>query len=193
MARFRRYEFALKTLRSVAGAGATTGVVNAPPGSVLERYQQYKSGSTVPSYPRADTSLPGGFITVSIVPFGFGEDNPTIVELSQRASGQYALFGGVANLGITTTLPDDAIARAGYIPAKATVFAGSGTTTNGTSQITGVPYKKRNGESYTAPFGAVGTGAAAREYPRRQAIATAVAAGGGNRTVTFQPEQLKGG
>lgn len=77
----------------------------------------------------------------------------------------------------------------GFIPAKAIIFAGTGTASAAgePSQITGLRYKQRNGSSYTIPYGAsVGK---PKEVEVRAAI-KAVLTQSPNATISFKSERL---
>lgn len=163
----------------------------APTGTYLRKYQDWKSGARDIEYTREAASKPQEILQAELNPFGLAETaaNAVLVALSKRAS--LASIGNTMktacnyeteNLGETKKL-------AGFIPAKATVFIGVGTTsgTPETSKITGAKYKKRGGASYTFPYGASTT--KPREGEVRTAILTALASNT-NASVSFTSEKL---
>lgn len=183
--RFSRYKFALKAAGGEAAAG-----------SPLKKYQDFVEGRATPEYTREVGSLPGKEIPIYVIPFGEATDIFYLIGLSTRANAQIGLVGGASALKTetVTSLPDgsDTAVSNKFTSAAATVFVGTGTGTAILSQVTGVRYKPRNGQSYTLPFGkgAGATGPAATFKGRATVIQETVVATPG-RTVSFRPEILR--
>lgn len=81
-----------------------------------------------------------------------------------------------------------------FQPAKIIVFDAEATTTNVTAaqnKVTGTAYKRRNGKSYTLPFGQ-GTTPGATVTAAMAYLARKVDAATGRKTVTFKPERFYG-
>ena len=185
--RFRVLNAAIKYLATSAADDRP----QAPAGSYLREYQDWRAGLREVSYTRNTTSNPDKLLKVAINPFGYtiGTANQALTTLSKRTEN-YAKVAGVRTAAnIELELVDDAKPVIGFVPAKATVFAGTGTTTTvtGGSKITGVVYKKRNGASYTFPYGASSTNP--REINVREAILTVVK-DEENTSVSFTSERL---
>ena len=130
-------------------------------------------------------------LKVSVNPFGYptAEGNLAIVPISQRASLSTVgtAIRTAANIDDETEVGAQTLS--GFIPAKATIFAGTGATTEVAdgSKITGLRYDKRNGASYTIPYGA--SVARPKEVEVRAAIKAALVASP-NATVSFKSERL---
>lgn len=128
--------------------------------TALEEYKRYRAGTKTVSYTRQATSNPGSLDLVYIEPFSIavaaGEGYQ--VTISKRAK-DYAgnLLNSEAPLNwLAITDAAKKIDRP-LQPARATITTGSTGTTNATSKITGISYKKQTGQaSYTLPFGKVG-------------------------------------
>lgn len=185
--RFTRLEAALKYIRPPRG----TAVEDAPAGTALRLYQDWKAGKRVIEYTRDEGSNPDRILKVAVNPFGYpaADGNLAIVPISQRASLSAVGAAIQTAANIEENIDLGAQELTGFIPAKATIFAGSGTTTlvaNG-SEITGIPYRKRNGASFTIPYGrSVGM---PTEIEVRNAIKAALVASP-NATVSFKSERL---
>lgn len=183
--RFNNLEAALKYLNPKGSDGDSTS--EAPAGSQLRFYQDWRSGKRAIEYGDRDAnSKPGDLQNVSVKPFAFpsSDTKEYQVELSARAKGQ------VSAAGVTLTLLgiDEDTANAtdviNFKPAKVIITVVGTTSTNEESKITGRKYKKRNNSSYTFPFGrttAEPTYASARANIANSAQAS-------NRVVSFQPE-----
>ncbi|MGF1542871.1 MAG: hypothetical protein ACFCU5_20915 [Pleurocapsa sp.] len=152
--RFKRLNYALKAL----SAPNSDVKGNAPAGSILDRYQKFKNGETILSYPRSPDSKPKSLEFVSVKPFFFGgaADSEAIIKYSKRTADAAA---AAAVKALCNHVPVDneshkVIAR--FRPAKVTLFkeTSEGATAPETSKITGVRYDKKRGNSYTLPFGA---------------------------------------
>lgn len=183
--RFSRYKFALKA----AGGSAAEG-------SALAKFKDYAEGRVVPEYERDPNSNPGKEIPIYVIPFGEVGDVYYLIGISNRSNNQIAIAGGATALKTETveSLPDEADTAQSnkFTSAAAVVFVGTGTGTATPSQITGVRYKPRLGNSYTFPFGkgAGATGAAATFKGRATVIQETVLATPG-RSVSFRPEILR--
>ena len=185
--RFSRLEAALKYIRT--GQGVTA--VDAPAGSALREYQDWKAGRRVINYTRDPNSNPDKILQVSINPFGYAVDaaNLAICPFSQRARNSSVGTALIGAANVTIGTPAGAQDLKGFIPAKATIFAGTGSTggTEEPSEITGLRYKKKPGASYTVPYGAAP--GKIQESEVRKDIRTAIA-GVANATVSFKSERL---
>ncbi len=183
--RFSRLKYALTTLRT---PNSTAAAPDAPTGTIAKKFQDYAAGKVKLVYPRDESSLPKEILKVSVLPFYFGglAGNETIVAQSKRADIETTMNGVQTNCNqITVNYETHKVLR-GFIPAKATVFDYGTGTTNPPSQITGVRYTKRNGASYTFPYGASATEKA--EGAVRKDIAAAVVTLG-TASVSFTSEK----
>lgn len=179
--RFNNLKAALKFLQSPSG-----GSDNEPPsGSVLKNFKDFRDGKTDVSYPVEDSSKPGSFLDYQVQAFGreFTE-SPVRVPLSERANTN---VGAIVTAGGAVEATTSATKILGFEPAKAVVFrpSGSVSATKEFSQITGLEYNKRAGDSYTVPFGAKTSGD--RESTIRNAIRQASQEGD---SITFYSENL---
>lgn len=152
-------------------------------GTAITAFQAFRNGTSNYSTTSVDR---GSDATTAIQAFGFGTSKVIQVSYSGRSGGNLTGAGVSAAL-LGHQAATDAEFVAGFQAAKATVFVGTGTGAQATSKITGLPYKKRAGESYTFPFGK--TTATDGEFERQSAIFTAVE-GNVNRSVTFRAEKL---
>jgi hypothetical protein len=129
----------------------------------------------------------GRSVPVQISPFGLdlAADERILIKVTQRA--RTFMSGGI---GTHVQAPTAAARRrAGFTPAKVVLFAGTGTSRVERSGITGLPYLKKGGESYSHGFGAAT--ATEREYEAFNAVATALTDEGTNRTASYQPEKFR--
>ncbi|PAX60043.1 hypothetical protein [Brunnivagina elsteri] len=187
--RFKSLNAALKYLRAPGAGGTTTTPVNAPAGSQLAEYQEYKSGKKVITYTRDAASKPGQLDEVKILPFAEAATSTDflLVSFSKRASGQFSATGLTA-LKLNHRTTGDGANAIGFTPARATVTIAA--TTAGTStpsKITGRTYQKKNNNSYTFPFGQ-GESTLVSYKAVKADILSAVATGGTNRSVSFRTE-----
>ncbi|MFN6485440.1 MULTISPECIES: hypothetical protein [unclassified Nostoc] len=186
--RFNNLDAALKYLRSPS-AGAEDLAPDAPAGSQLKKYQDFKAGKVKIDYTRASTSNPGNIEEVALEPFALpaASTDKYIVDISKRAKDNYTAAGvseGVLNISATLT---SATRVFGFTPARATVKNVTGTTaSSATSKITGKQYKKKAAASYTFPFGSQASNGSFSEV--KADIVAAVAGAGGNKGVSFKPE-----
>lgn len=188
--RFNNLDAALKYLRP-ATAGDDGVVPDAPAGTPLKKYQDWKAGKVDIDYPRAGTSNPGRIVKVAIKPFALpaADTDEYVVSISARAQGQYALFGlTAAILGIEDVDNNDVRAK-GFKPARASCKNVTGTTaTSVTSKLTGVPYKTKADAGYTFPFGRITAGVSYSD--QKSNILALVAGAGQTKSVSFQPEKF---
>ena len=164
---------------------------DAPTGTPLKLYQDWKKGARNVTYERTAASKPGELLTVSIVPFGLAEADTAgyRVPLSLRAKNNIPGTNTLVAANIQQDVPPGADDAYGFVPAKATITVPSGTnsTAEVTSKLTGVKYAPSNTVSYTIPMGQKTT--TTREIRVREAILAAVSdvAGVG---VSFTSEKL---
>ncbi|MTJ56022.1 hypothetical protein FJR38_26915 [Anabaena sp. UHCC 0253] len=188
--RFNNLDAALKYLRPTS-ADEATPTPDAPAGTPLRNYQQYKAKQKKISYVRDAASKPGEIDVVVVKPFALLPTDTTALRtvISARAVGQYGTFGLTeAELGVDTTLQNTDKEAVGFIPAKAICRNVTGTTTSAkVSKVTGESYKTKANASYTFP---VGRTTANPSWGQQKAfILSQVAASAGNKSVTFKPEK----
>lgn len=189
--RFNNLDTALKYLRP---PGATDGAESpdAPTGSQLRQYQDFKSGKRVVSYIRSTGSNPGDIKSAALKPFALPSANTTsyLAEISNRALtniGTAGLTTDILNIDTTPEGTANLVKVIGFTPARAVVTNVTGTTGSPTtSKITGASYKKKAGASYSFPFGRSTDDPSYSEV--KAAITGAVAGAGGNKGVSFKPE-----
>ena len=171
--RFSRLKYGLAMLRTPNGTGA---IPDAPANTIAKEFQEFQAGKKKLTYPRGEDSKPGNLQKVSILPFYFAGEagKETIVTQSLRADEAADLNAVQTACNQVAADLDTHIKLFDFIPAKAVVFDYTGATAKETSQITGVPYDKRVGKSYTFPYGASATEQAERNV--RQDILSAVQA-----------------
>lgn len=192
--RFNNLKAALKYLRPV---GATEGsiAVDAPEGSQLRHFQDFKSGKLTIKIIRAADSLPGDETYCSLKPFALlpTETGKFLVNLSKRSHtniGAAGLTEEILGIDATPTGTADLEKVKGFMPAKVTIAvipAGVGKDT--VSKITGDSYKKKEGvKTYTYPFGASVTHPSLKQA--KAAIIAAAGVGGTNKSLSFKPERF---
>lgn len=150
----------------------------APVGTPLRQYQDWKKGTRNITYTRSADSLPENLIDVAVNPFYYDVSAASLTKtvMSQRTKG----FSGINALrtaaNITDPVPATATSLRGFFPAQCTVSVPDSTKddNNATSQLTGLKYKKKGKRSYTFPYGAKAD--ADRESEVRGNIAAAVVA-----------------
>ena len=190
--RFNNLQAALKFLKT-PGAAEGSPVPDAPAGTVLRKFQDYKAGKVDLDYPRASASLPGSLNLVKIKPFGYPAADTTsaIVEISNRSAGQYSTVGlSEAALGIAQLAPsgETAIKLAGFKPAKAVARNVTGTTAQSkTSKLTGLPYKSKASASYTFPLGRTTSNPS---FSEQKGAIIALIEQTPSRSVSFVPEKF---
>jgi hypothetical protein len=191
--RFNNLDAALRYLRP-ASAGEDGVVPDAPAGTPLRKYQDWKAGKVDIDYPRAASSNPGRLNRISVKPFALAAASTAEygTVISNRAASQYTLFGlTVAELGIEDPDNDDVIAK-GYRPAKAACRNTTGTTaTARPSKIIGVSYKRKASVGYNFPFGRT-TGNPTYAEQKAAILASVVGASADNavKSVSFTPERF---
>ncbi|MTJ11847.1 hypothetical protein FJR11_04395 [Anabaena sp. UHCC 0187] len=188
--RFNNLDAALKYLRPV-NATAETEVPDAPAGTPLRKYQDYKAGKVAITYTRATASLPGDIKVIALKPFAFPAASTLVLKsgISNRALiniGDYGLTA--AEAGIDTAIPAEAQEAVGFTPAKAICKKVTGTTASSTpSKILGSSYKRKTSNTHTIPLGRTTTGAS---WGAQKGIVLAkVSAAAGNTSVSFKPEK----
>lgn len=191
--RFHTLKAALKYLRAPGAVEGSTAV-DAPEGSQLRKFQDYRAGKVVVKINRAADSLPGNEQFCSLKAFADVSSAATkyLVNYSHRA------ITGIGGTGLTAELLNIDITPAGtaglekvqgFVAAKATVSVvpdGVGTPTN--SKITGDSYKKKATKTYTFPFGPGATNPSYKSV--KAAIIAAASTGTANRGVSFKPEKF---
>lgn len=92
-------------------------------------------------------------IPVSVFPFTVASGGKAyITSCTEEAYNKVTPLSSA--LKLDKTISDQAEQRSGFVPAKLTVFMSAGTPpTTPKSEMTGVQYKKYDGQSYTVPFG----------------------------------------
>ena len=187
--RFNNLDAALKYLRKT-GTGDTGEAPDAPVGSQLEQYQKFKGGKIAITYTRDNGSKPGAIDELILKPFalGGGNEDVALVGISKRARDAISNTGlAFTDLNLTEPSGGKTAQRIfGFQPAKAIVNISQAGTTNSTSKITGRPYKKRNSDSYTFPFGREKETTTYAEA--KAAILAKVVTGDNNRGVSFDSE-----
>lgn len=130
---------------------------DAPAGTPLRLYQDWKKGARNISYTRAATSRPDELLTVAVNPFGLLLETVNLykVPLSKRTKERVPGTNPLVAAGIVEEVPAGAKKVRDFVPAKATVSvpSGSTSTTPETSKLTGVKYQPSNKISYTFPYG----------------------------------------
>jgi hypothetical protein len=189
--RFNNLDAALKYLRP-PGANDTTEIPDAPAGTQLRQYQDYKGGKRVITYTRNASSNPGDITSAALKPFALPAANTTsyLVDISQRAITNFTAAGvdaGALNIDTTPEGTANLQKLNGFTPARAVIKNVTGTTaTTKTSKVTGDTYKSKAGASYTYPFGRSTDDPSYSEV--KAAITAAVSAATGNKGVSFKPE-----
>lgn len=185
--RFNNLDAALKYLNPRGTDGDSTS--EAPTGSQLRYYQDWKSGKRAVEYGDRDAgSRPGDLQRVAIKPFGFEAASTAeyIVDLSTRADNSLTSAGVTLTLlGVSKTLTD-ATFTSNFRPAKVTVAVVGTTSTPEESKLTGRKYKKKSASSYTYPLGRT---TAEPSYAGAIAAISA-AAEAGNRVISFSSEKF---
>lgn len=186
--RFNNLNAALRYLNP-KGTDDGTATGEAPAGSQLREYQDWRSGKRSIEYgDRPDSSKPKNLIPVAVKPFAIPstDTDEYIVDLSDRADK------GKATASVTDTLlgykTDLSSAQnvSNFTPARVTISSvGTGATTTATSKITGRKYKKKNTSSYTYPIGQT---TANKSYKEIKTAIVAAIASGTNLSASFSAE-----
>ena len=189
--RFNNLDAALKYLRSTSAAEDDIAP-DAPTGTQLRRYQDFKAGKIKVEYTRATDSNQIALDPVALLPFSgaAASTDKFIVEVSRRSKNSIAAAGVTLDLlNISETLTD-ADKIFGFTPARVTIRNTTGTASaTKDSKITGAPYKtKGDSASYTFPFGSQ---ASAGSYSEIRGAIIAAISDDGNRSASFKPEILR--
>jgi hypothetical protein len=189
--RFNNLDAALKYLRSTS-ADSDDIAPDAPAGTQLRRYQDFKSGKIKVEYAREGTSNQIALDPVALLPFSnpASSTDKFIVQMSRRSKNNVGAAGVTLDLLNVSETLTDAEKIYGFTPARVTIRNISGTaTTSKDSKITGAPYKvKGDAASYTFPFGSQATAGSYSEI--RGAIIAAIS-DDGNRSASFKPESVR--
>jgi hypothetical protein len=190
--RFNKLDAALRYLRPLSGGDNAT-VPDAPAGTALKKFQEYRSGKVKIEYTRSNSSKPGETLDVGLRPFAFpAADTRTVrTTISTRAKSNFGTFElDLAKLGLDETPEPTAIEMAGFKPARAVCRHTTGTTPGSPvpSKITGQSYRTKAAATYTFPIGR--TTAEPTWGEQKSAIANKIEGLGGTKSVTFKPEVL---
>ena len=186
---------ALLLLRKAGAEEGTTDLPEPPAGTELHKYWELATGKRKLDYTRAAGSKPGKLVQAKIHPFGINPPAttppPTLIKYSNRAKGAMsAQIGDAADLNHVTTNDADPINRGRkFRAATITVFNPTGTETPATSKTLGTSYKKREGASYSFPFGTNPAGTLAYDEVRSDLLGKAVVLNA-DATVSFKSEYL---
>ncbi|MBO1055960.1 MAG: hypothetical protein HEQ27_05290 [Dolichospermum sp. JUN01] len=190
MKRFGNLNAALKYLRPT-GSAEGSPVPDAPAGTPLKKFQDYKAGKVDLDYPRPSGSLPGDIKIVTLKPFALAASSTVLLKttISNRSLTNLSTFGLTeAEAGFTSPADANGIDAEGFVPAKAVCRNTTGTTASTkNSKVTGLPYKSKANSSFTFPIGR--TTAEPVWGEQKAAILAQVAASGGNKSVSFKPEK----
>lgn len=161
-----------------------------PATNKYRNYAEWKQNPDKRKLPAGSAQDTGARKRAGVKPFGLALDpqNQYDVGMSGRAFGLLTDLGGTALYGLETAALDDYSKRPGFRPAKAVLAVKRATSLAvpaTDNRITGQPYKRRTGETYTVPFGR--TTGNAFEFGAQEAILTAKS---GTHAVTFIPEKL---
>lgn len=185
--RFKILEGALDYLRTNDEAANP----EAPLGTPLRQYQEWRKGARNVTYTRREESLPEQLNDASLIPFFFGYDeaNRLIVPISQRAQNASQMNAILTAANVEVAGESPARRFRNFIPAKVTVSIPNATLNKPEeeSKLTGVPYRKIGKESYTIPYGA--KNATDREADVRADI-RAAAPDAGNYQLQFSSEKI---
>jgi|688.fasta_scaffold53938_5 hypothetical protein len=188
--RFGNLNAALKFLRPTSAAEGTP-IPNAPSGTPLAKFQDYKAGKVDLDYPRGTSSLPGDTKVITLKPFALAADSTVLLKttISNRSLTNLSTFGLTEEEAGFTSPPDDnGVEVEGFVPAKAVCRNTTGTTASTkNSKVTGLPYKSKANSSFTFPIGRTTANAVWGE--QKAAILAQVIASGGNKSVSFKPEK----
>ena len=183
--RFSRLKYGLDMLRT---PNSNNPAPDAPTGTIAKRFQDYVSKKIRPTYVRSEASKPDAILKVSVLPFYFNgvAGKETIVAQSKRADDASTLAGVQTACNQLAANFETHVVLRGFKPAQAIVFDYGTTSTSTTSQITGVRYDKRSGQSYTFPYGASATEKAESEV-RKDILAAVTQIG--TASVSFKSEK----
>ena len=166
-------------------------IKNGATGGYLAKYLSYQSGAS----PIKITKIVkrNGSVKKAMKPFGVigTTATPLIVTTSGRSNGALATFKLTDTILGLAAVSSTAVRNRNILPAKAVLSDRGVTTSPKVSGITGLTYQKpANSDSYTTPFGVVGTKA---EFEVQADIVTAVLSSvtaSNLRSVSFKPERM---
>jgi hypothetical protein len=188
--RFGNLNAALKYLRPTSAAEGSP-IPDAPAGTPLAKFQNYKAGKVDLDYPRGTASLPGDTKIVTLKPFALPAASTVLLKttISNRSLTNLSTFGLTeAESGFTSPADEKGIDAEGFVPAKAICRNITGTTASvKTSKVTGVNYKSKANSSFTFPIGQATEKAFWGQ--QKEAILAQVGNSGGNKSVSFKPEK----
>lgn len=120
----------------------------------LIRYRQYQTERLTRARRVGQGTPRGASVQLVIDPFGLpaASSIPMRVRVSQRS--RTIMDTGVGTHAVAPTTARPGTRQPGFEPAKVVMFARAGEARTATSQITGQPYLRRPGASYTHAFGA---------------------------------------
>lgn len=190
MARSKRFKI-LKTAISKYKAPVST------PGTAFYVFDRFQKGLTDyhPNQPAR-----GEVQDWKAKPFGVPSSETILTKIKRASTRSLATDLGQTGLVLTdlavsqVEATDNVSDDSNYIPAKAIVFSGTTGVTNvsaSDNKVTGVPYKRRNGSSFTLPFGQGNTPGTHMTIAMGY-IADKIDEATGNKTVTFKPERFYG-
>ena len=186
--RFSKLLGGLNYLRPIGGGVSP----EAPSGTPLRNFQEYRAGRVNRTVTRSATSNPGVKTLYRLELFSLATTNDTAdYKVGQRARDGLSQIQGLTLqlLGLTLSVPggDPPQFSGRFSPAKVTCFRREGTGTGGTrrSQITGINRRTVNGNSYTLPFGKV-----AETDRYRDRASTINRATGAGVICSFTPEDI---
>ncbi len=166
-------------------------IKNGATGGYLTKYLSYQSGASPITITKVVNR--NGTVKKAIDPFGnIGTESTTlIVSLTGRAVAAQSGFGATDVILGLKEVNGSAVRNRGFLPAKAVLTDRSTGSAPKLSGITGLSYKKpTSSDSYTVPFGQVGTKA---EFEVQADITAAVLAASTTtniKSVSFKPERM---
>lgn len=161
-----------------------------PANNKYRKYAEWKQDPEQRELPPGSAQETGARVRAGVQPFGLAidPDNEFDVGISGRVNTEISGLGGAALYGLEIADLTGYTRRPGFVPAKAILAARLATSraVPGTqNRITGQPYKRRTGETYTIPFGR--KTATSTEFETQDEIITDRAA---THALTFTPEKL---
>lgn len=161
-----------------------------PANNKYRKYAEWKQNPDQRKLPEGSSQDTGARKPAGVKPFGLPVDpqNQYDVGISGRTFGLLQDLGGAAAYGLEITDLTGYTKRPGFRPAKAILAVKRATSLAvpaSNNRITGQPYKRRTGETYTVPFGRkTGT---PEEISVQEEIIDGI---GATHAVTFVPEKL---
>lgn len=189
MARKRQRFSRLKAALKLAGGGAAAG-------SALANFKDFQEGRRKIEIQNKVPADKRGRRGVAILPFNIAAPaNPgagdryrtTITIYSNEGRGTLSLSN--AELGYDA-LEAGNQSTEDFYAARLIVFVPTSGESTPTSAVTGKEYKRKNGKSYTIPFGRATDSAASAEETRRIVLAGKAKTGGTSKatSVSYEPE-----